>query len=281
MKLPTLSPLFIAFMLLGVGSVLAAADSGFVMTPLSPGPILPQLPDMCAWKILFSYKNDLSSVGKADNAGKSDPGTEGLPRTVSIIQTKPLWHSMIITMDGKSTECWGSADICYLVRGAGGKPTVLRKNPVELVAVPSAELDANGRPLSVTMKTVGGNFEAGADGKYLFNPAQGDFQDMEWLSPQTYVGSQQGALIFRQQSPDGITEVRLRADTHFPISWQKGNETRTFQLLPAPQDPLVMPPDVARVAAEFQRVEALLNGTPRQRIIPPLAQPSGGNTPGP
>jgi hypothetical protein len=274
MKLHLLLPFFIALMPPGVSNILADDASRLVMTPLPPGPILPQLPDMCAWQILFSYSNGPTGTS---NAGKPTPETEGLPRMVTITQTKPLWHSIIVTMDGKRIECWGTPEVCYLISGAGEKPTVLRKNPVEMVPVPSAKLGPNGRPVSMTMKSVGGDFEAGVDSKYLFNPAQGNFPDMEWLSPQTYVGLQQEAFIFRQQGTGGA-EVRIRADTRFPVSWTKGNEVRTFQLLPTPQEALVFPPDVASVAAEFARVEALINAPPPLRTIPPLAQPSTSST---
>src|ERR1700683_5577082 len=98
MKLHTLFSFFIAFMLPGVGNILAADDSGVVMAPLPPGPILLPLPDMCAWQILFSYGNGPAGAG---NAGKPAPGMEEMPRMVTITQTKPLWHSIIVTMDGK------------------------------------------------------------------------------------------------------------------------------------------------------------------------------------
>jgi len=271
MKPHTLLPFFIALMLLGVGNIVAAADSGLVMAPLPPGPIPAKPPDMAAWQILFSYGNGPAGAGNAGAAGKPAPGTEGLPKTVSITQTKPLWHTTIVTMDGKRIECWGTGgDVCYIIRGAGEKPTVLRKNPVEWAPAPTGQFDANGKQV-MKMKPIGGDFEAGLAGKYLFNPAHGGYPDMEWVSPQTYAGLQQGALVFREQGSGGA-EARIGAETRFPVSWQKGNEVRTFQMLPAPQEALVLPPDVAAVAAEFARVEAIINYAPPPRIIPPLGQ---------
>lgn len=284
MKPHLLLPFFIALMLPGVGNILANDNSGLAMTPLPPGPILLPLADMCAWRILFSYGNGPAGAGNtanAANAGKLAPGTKGLPQMVSVVQTKPLWHTTIVTMDGKRIECWGEGgDVCYLILGAGEKPTVLMKHSTAMVPELTGQLGPNGKPTTV-MKLEGGDFEGGPGSKYLFSPGQGSiFPDMDWLSPQTYVGLQQGALVFREQGSGGA-EAQIKADTRFPVSWTKGNEVRTFQLLPAPQDTLVLPPDVARVAAEFQQAEAEVKAVPPLPIIPPIAQPPTGNAPDP
>lgn len=95
------------------------------MTPLPPRLILAQLPDMNAWRIVFTFDRGPSGTGKPA------PMIVGLLQQLTVTMTKPLWHSELETIDSQKFECWrgGTADTCFIIQGAEKTPEpVSRQN---------------------------------------------------------------------------------------------------------------------------------------------------------
>ena len=227
-----------------------AADAQQEQVPLPAGFALGKAPAFSKWQIVFSYDDDKSAAAGAaapagtTGAGKGAvPGTPApppRPRQVTVTRTDPLWHAVLVDTNGGTKECWGDGEFMYL------KPVS------ESQAVPLLK---------------GSRFGMNDSSRFVAN-AQGDFPDFDWISPKTYIGSQKGMFIFREEGENGAM-AWIAANTGYPISWKKGKETRMFQILPPPTEQLTFPADVAKTSQISRRIHEYNNYAPPQRVLPP------------
>jgi hypothetical protein len=203
---------------------LVMADPAVEPTPLPNGPLLDAGANFSAWQITFSYDSDKpSATGKPPPAPPKPPmGTFSTlpPRTVTVIRTKPLWHSETIDTCGGKMDQWCDGSVRFLVEG--------------------------GRPPS--LPPIGASFDA----KFP-NFSAISFPDMGWISASTYLGTQtmnsRPCLFFSK----GDMKAWVDLETRFPVRWQRGDaETRIFRQLPPPTEVLTMPPDVNKASSEIK-----------------------------
>jgi hypothetical protein len=182
-------------------------------TQLPSGPILGKMADFSAWQVTYSYQDDNTPA-----AGKSGK-TFLQPRRVTVVRTRPLWHAVTVDIEGKTTEQWSAGKGQFLL--LPGEPA----------------------PIAGTE-----NAAPGMDAfSFLTNYEQVDFQDMQWISANNYVGTQAigstTCFVFQQNN----TRVWLDANTRYPVRWQQGGEVRQFQFLKAPTERLSLPPAIAEI----------------------------------
>jgi hypothetical protein len=223
-----------------------AADAQEEQLTLPPDFALGKMPAFSKWQILFSYDDDKPAAGAAAPAPK---GVKAAPRArqVTVTRTDPLWHAIVVNTDGTTQECWGEANFLYFRPASGGQPF---------------EFHSDSRV----------NF--GGSSNFITNYAQGDFPDLAWISPKTYIGGQKGIFVFQESEDkrnkgDKGAMAWVAADTRYPISWKKGNETRVFHILTPPTDQITFPPDIAKMAQQARIIENINNFTPPPPPPPP------------
>jgi hypothetical protein len=188
--------------------------------PLPSGPLLQKMADYSAVQITYSYPE---APAKPAPGGWGPPGPDRSPtspiRQLTLTRTKPIWHALRIDIYGNTMGEWytGRHDFYEAV----GFPEPLLHDPSP------SQINAQGLP----------------DFRRV------DFPDMDWVSSQTYAGVEsvggRQCLIFKKNNMTAWIDLESR----LPVQWQQGGEIRTFQQLPPPTEPLVLPPKIAKIAA--------------------------------
>ena len=172
----------IALLLFGIAGSLAADRPPLDPKPLPPGPILSKAPDFSSWQITFTYSppGQNGSAASATSKGPTGPGST-LPVLLTVTRTKPEWHAALTDASGNKKEVWYNGDVRFVV---GPKPKDLY---------------------------VIGALEPGYSNPYLEYGSGPDFPDMNWVSPQTYLGTQTGTTlwVFQQEPQRGHGMDRL------------------------------------------------------------------------
>lgn len=216
----------------------AAADpeTTYEQTPLPPGPIIKQAPAYSQWQISFSYASRTPDQGSASSASAaSDPANapgSHLPRLLTVTRTKPQWHTMLVDVSGVKKEAWFDGSMLFAV----------------------GQKDSSVVPINMSSPR-------GRDELMDYSPGH-DFPDVDWVSRNNYLGTQDGKTWVFKYGPEGPT-VWVDSTTHYPFRWQKGLETRTIQFLDPPTEQLKLPANVADVAADLRRLNEL------SRVAPP------------
>jgi hypothetical protein len=206
------------------GSQIVANQPAPAKPPLPSGPLLRRQANYSKWQILYNYP-EAKVKANAGGKQKSPSDVHGadlseMPRSITITRTRPLWHAVTVFLSGNILEQGGDPDCNLVLPGGNG-------------AAFSAPTDADGHLLGF------------ADFSKV------DYPDMDWISPQTYVGEQVIAggiscLVFQNGSVDPIT-VWVNKETRFPVLWKQGEVTRTFQQLPPPDRPLEFSPGLNKL----------------------------------
>lgn len=192
--------------------------------PLPPGPLLQKMADYSAMQITYSRPDDQAKL--AASAKAPPPAPTFFPtvpiRKLTLTRTKPIWHAVRVDIYGNSVGKWyDGAEYFYEVAGIS-------------------------QPLYCDTKVDG--FRSAAVPDF----SRCDFPDMDWVSPQTYVGVEaMGAgkcLVFKK----GDMTAWIDLESRFPVQWKQGVETRTFQQLAPPTEPLVLPLKIAALAAALK-----------------------------
>ena len=234
----------VTWLILGVISTLAAfqtADAQQEQLTLPPNFSLGKMPAFSKWQIVFSYDNDKPAGEAAVPAANGFKATS-LARQVTVTRTNSLWHAIVVDTDGTSQECWGEGDFVYYKPNSTSPPLGFHND-----------------------KRLG----FGGSSRFATSYPQGDFPDLAWVSPKTYIGGQKGLFIFREGGDTGAT-AWIAADTWYPVSWKKGKETRVFHVLAPPTDPITFPSDIAKMADETRRINNINKiATPKPPPPPP------------
>ncbi len=214
-----------AFFLGAVTAALAAAPAlSYEKKPLPPGPVLNRAPDYSSWRMVYSFANPVGTSSSSNPSGPAGVPDPHLPKALTVTQTKPLWHAVLVDVGGEKQETWFD-----------GATRFEQVSPSQII------------PISNNHGKQTGKFLSGRE----------DFPDVDWVSPNTYLGTEKdtGYWIF-QETPDGAM-VWIDSVTHYPVRWTKGNQIRTFEFLSPPTDPLTLPPAVARISQALKRLDAL------------------------
>jgi hypothetical protein len=241
------------FLIVSVVAALGMFQAAYAQSEqpaLPPGFALAKPPAFSKWQIIFSYDDDKSAAGGGD-ASAAAAGTGKVPgagvpsqsRQLTVTRTAAYWQAVLVTATGETRECWGDGETAYF------KPS---SEASMLVLVKHRDSD---------------RFNVDSYSALISNYNQLDFPDLDWISPQTYLGVQKGMLIFQQGENGAMAWVA--ADTRYPISWKKGKETRIFQFLSPPTDVLTLPVEVAKISLELKRGHQIDNSAPPQRVLPP------------
>ncbi|MDR2463977.1 MAG: hypothetical protein LBD30_09415 [Verrucomicrobiales bacterium] len=164
----------------------------------------------CAWQITHSYAK--LNLKDAKGAPLPEPDSYGI-KHATLTMTPPLWREVVEDTRGDVIEFWFDGSTTFY--------------------------KSNRDPLLRTTSGMAG-----------LQPVMGDkgFRDLAWANEKTFTGRQK--LGTRQCLVFAKDDMKLWVDagTHYPARWQRGNETRDYQQLPAPTDALIMPADIAREA---------------------------------
>jgi len=223
---------------LAVGAAYAASFVGVALhaapDPLPSGPLLNPNGDFSAWKISYSYTSDTDKTAKAAPPVPPSPTLPGsmslLPlRSLTITWTSPMWHSVAVDTAGQTMEQWSDGTV-RLYSANGAPPTLSPTGPI---------------PTEVGAK--------------LFDFSSKKLPDMDWISPNTFTGTESinghACIVFAQNG----MKVWIDLQTRTPVQWKKGDETRNFEALPSPTGLLALPADFGKISAAFRHDEALLN----------------------
>lgn len=185
------------------------------------GPLLNRLGDFSAMQITYSYPRDQAKAGAG--AASAPPALAPPPSYVATVQprqmtltrTKSSWHAVREDILGNKIEEWCNGTDIFCVATGLPDPKIDTNDP------------SSGFPNYMAI----------------------DFPDMEWVSPETYHGVQtiegRKCLVFTK---DDMT-AWVDAQSRLPVQWQKAGETRTFKQLSPPTEMLVLPPEIAALAA--------------------------------
>lgn len=202
---------------------------------LPPGPILEKQPDFSAWRIVYSFGKAESKPGSPASPGggaqESAPSSHQ-PKTFTMTRTKPLWHAVLIDVSDVKNETWYDGATRF---NQGAAPSSF---------VPITNGDSGGQGL-----------------KDYFSNGE-EFPDVEWVSPATYLGVEKstGYRVFQQSGGGAVLWVD--STTRHPVRWQKEGETRVFQFLPAPTDPLTLPPNVTKISRALKHLDEMSRAAP-------------------
>jgi hypothetical protein len=199
--------------------LLLAADSSseIVKTPVPSGALINKMPDLSAWKISYIY----DSEKKDPVTGK--PGTPPPPpggsklqesiRSITVSRGGDNWVAISEDVKGNRLEQCASGGIPYT-----SDP---RRPGITTMICPSAsgQLQPDIKDFS-----------------------SGSFPDLEWVTPSTYSGVQKfqevDYLVFAKE--DG-SKAWVNAKTRFPAMVKTPSVTITFERLPNPSLPLILP----------------------------------------
>ena len=228
--------LFSAFLFSAL-SAAAWADPTMVYQPVSlpPGPVLAPPADFAAWEIDFSYgpaADDAKTSAPAATTPAVPSNSQGRPRRLMVMRTKPLWHAVLVDTSGRSIESWFDGANRYVVDPAQPKPVAVMPRYGFLYPL----LDQTGN----------------------------HFPDLAWLSAETCLGLQKGTTNWVFQRSDG-TLAWVDSNTRRPVQWKQGDETRTFTYPEPPSSPLALPPEVARLSEGLKRLQSLSDQIPAHR----------------
>lgn len=234
------SLLTILLVLLGFGAAAAGQTAvTYDPTPLPNGPLVRRAPDFSKWQIDFYYTRASDKGGKASAPAPNlkDPAVLAnmtQPKQLTVTRTKPLWHAVLLLANGSRRESWFDGAYRYEV------------HPENHSVVPIAQFNPGYNPA-------------------FLDYSSSDFPDIDWVSPQTYLGTQSGTIywVFKQGDDDTMAWIDLT--TRLPARWQNANEIRVFKFLPPPTEPLQLPPDVAALSAGLKRLQELSSMVPAHR----------------
>ena len=202
---------------LAVASVVLIAPLLAQNESLESGFKLRQPEDFSSWQISYTYAKPVKPKDAKDSVSIPQPEFEpwGI-KNVKLILTKPLWYEEMRDTQGGKIEYWHDGQVTFY--------------------------KTNGDPLPRLV----------AD--YSQQPVIGNkgFRDLEWVGDKTFVGQQK--LESRQYLVFAKNDIKVWVDvnSHYPVRWQRGNETRDYQQLPAPKELLTMPTDIAQESEALQ-----------------------------
>lgn len=229
------SPSFHAAMaavVLLLAPTLLRADPDYIKTPLPPGPILATPPDFAKWQILFTYAPASASGNGGSSADSFTPPPAGslLPKSVTVTRTKPLWEAVLVDGRDQVTTCIFDGFVSFL------------QSPGN-VAAPITD------PVHTPLPR-------------MLDLSHRNFLDMDWVSTSTYLGTEKSTsyLVF-QEGPAG-TMVWIDGSTHLPVRWQRGDQVRTYQFLSAPEQPLQLPEDIAKLSLQWRHIRDVTSHLP-------------------
>jgi len=206
----------------GLTASMAVDPASLEQTPLPAGRLINRAPDFSKWEIDFSYGNDKKASGTTSTPPTSllGPVKFGRPKSVVITRTKPLWHGVLVDEFDNKTEAWFDGAVPYVI------------GPLQTTAV------------VMYMNT------PGLQMPQFLNYRGNDFPDVDWVSAQTYLGTEKGTSYWVFQNGSNGPTIWINSTTRYPVRWQSGPETRTFRFLEPPDGMLELPPDIARLSKE-------------------------------
>jgi hypothetical protein len=221
--------------LLGAVASFGQEKPSYEQKPLPPGPILDRAPLFSTWQIAFVYG---SQSDKGGGSGASTPPSSAnapgstLPRLLTVTRTTPQWHAVLLDVSGNKREVWYNGSVRFTM---GPKDSDVGVSVKDAPGFSDPLLDYNSGP---------------------------DFPDVEWVSPDKYLGMERGTpdWVF-QDGPNGAM-VWIDSTTHFPVQWQRGGETRTIQFLAPPSGQLVLPDKLQALATGIKHIQDLENVRP-------------------
>lgn len=211
----------------------AAQDNGIQPAPLPAGKLLQSAPDFATWKIAFTYKDDPTKSSPPPDASSLPNATA--PRVVTVTRTKSLWHAAQSDKAGKISQSWFDGSVLYLRTPDYPRPTV-HAGAEETKYIPKFLVYGGG------------------------NPA---FPGFEWVSRQTYVGTQTirsvSCIVFRQS---GGETAWIDAESRLPVCWAGKGEVRNFFFQTPPSEVLTLPPEVASLSKTLSVIRENYNRKP-------------------
>src|ERR1700722_14084883 len=152
-----------------------AADAQEEQITLPPDFALGKMPAFSKWQILFSYDEDKPAGGAVVPAVMGvKPALRA--RQVTVTRTDSLWHAIVVNTDGSTQECWGEGEFVYF------RP------------------DPRNQPLEFHDDR---RVDFGGSSRFAISYDQGDFPDLAWVSPKTYIGGQKGIFVFQESEDKG------------------------------------------------------------------------------
>jgi hypothetical protein len=217
----------------GLSASLAVDPASLDQTPLPAGRLINRAPDFAKWEITFSYPKDNKASGTTSTTPPPVPGAVniGRPQSLIITQTRPLWHGVLIDEFKNKTDAWYDGAVPYITGPLQTKAVVMYMN------TPGLQMP-----------------------KFL-NYRGNDFPDVDWVSAQTYLGTEKvtSYWVF-QNGPTGPT-LWINSTTRYPVRWQSGPETRTFRFLDPPDGLLELPPDIAQLSKQQAFIRGVASHT--------------------
>jgi hypothetical protein len=219
---------------------------------LPPDFALAKAPAFSQWKVTFSFTEDTAAAtgGGASPAANATDGKNAPlhPKQLTVTRTAPIWHAVLVMTNGNIMECWGDGHWAYMV------PT------------------PTSAAIALSPHGSTGRYDMGGYSELICDYNQFDYPDLDWISPQTYVGSRKGVFIFREKNANGATAT-IAADARTPVTWTNGFETRVFRFLPPPADKLVFPEGIGKISADLKRLHDINSSSvPQTDLLSPPAQ---------
>jgi len=218
--------------------------------PLPPGPLLQRIPDFSSWRVNFSYVQDQAKPADGNNPPPTRRDDTfflpAAPRTLTITRTNPRWLAIMKDVQGNLLEqCFdGEREFVSGSMEQGGVPQGA------FIVIP--------------------DFATGVVEKHI-DFSRMDFPDMDWISKETYKGTQTNNertyLVFNKGEITAWVDLASR----FPVQWKKGGETRTFEQLPPPSRMVDLPPQSAALAEAIKKDLERLKRPGPPKMIPPRA----------
>jgi hypothetical protein len=213
------------FSFLYLFSVMALAQAP---TPLPEGPLIRQPVDSSAWKITYKYGNDpnqpdLSLTSKPPPPPVDPPQAAYIScpfQEVIVTITRPLWHAVIVDIQGRRTDEWYDGLLTFLqTKNVPNGMRVIR--------------DANS------------SFLPPAFGNSLF-------ADFSWVNSSNYIGTanfnDRLCWLFKNDKQSAWVDTK----TQYPVAWFNGSETHSFEQLAPPAGSITLPAPIAKLAQEYR-----------------------------
>ena len=232
----------LAIVLLSFSGVLHAQEESAEFVPADPkalptGRLLKRTPAFSQCTIYFSYKKEAPTAGSPGAGAKTPeaapPASQVTrPTKITVTKTAPVFHTVIYYPTGRKTDAWFNGQVqAVLLPGASS------------FSIVSLDEDAPDKSLAI-------------------NYNQTDFQDLDWISLQNFIGRKQQYLVF--QEPGSKRVAYIDNETRLPVRLQIGLEIRDYQIQEIPHTMQTFPAEVHRSIETIQsQIRAVTSGGPR------------------
>lgn len=238
--------LLIALLLGGLFAAASEPDAKIEQRPLPSGPLLVRAPALSAWTVTYSYP----MPKKTDNADAATATAPVRLLTLIVRKSTKLYFERKTFTDGATRESWRLGD-------------------TQINLVPDSHKLDIFEPSSFG-RTASGDLLA--DPSVYTDYSRTDFQGLEWVSAQAYVGvaQRQGrdCLVFAQEAlASSATEARptfayIDLQTRLPVAQEGPSAVIRYSFDPSPTMP-VLPPDIQRfLEKRANAIKTMTTATP-------------------